>query len=71
MKLEQENITFIKSAFGKMKSKQDLLALLNYGKVIVYGKKVIPFEIKSINYHSYPKANRQRYNQFYIKNLVP
>ena len=67
MKLQEEQIRYIKDAFSKMKSKEDFLSLLNYCKIIVYGEKTITFELKHINYHSNPKANRRRYVQFSIK----
>src|SRR5665647_1132419 len=50
-----------------MKSKEDFVALLNYVKILVYGEKAIPFELKHITYHSNPKANKKRYVQFTVK----
>ena len=67
MKLQEENIISIKEAFNKMKSKEEFVALLNYAKILVYGKKAIPFELKHINYHSNPKINKRRYIQFAVK----
>ncbi len=66
MKLEDEQLLFIKDAFQQMKSKQDFLALLNYTKPIIYGDKAVPFEIKHLRFHSNPKANRRRYVRFSI-----
>lgn len=67
MELTQENIEFIKGAFAKMTSKNDLVVLLNYAKAIVYGKGAIPFELKQITYWSNPKINTKRYVEFQIK----
>jgi RNA-directed DNA polymerase len=66
MKLTEEQNRYIVDAFNKMKSKDDILALLNYAKVLVYGEKAVPFELKHLNYHSSPKANKKRYVQFPI-----
>lgn len=67
MELQEENITFIKEAFDKMKSKEEFVTLLNYAKILVYGEKAIPFELKHNNYQSNPKYNNARYTQFSIK----
>lgn len=67
MTLQEENIKFIKEAFNKMRSKEDFVALLNYSKILVYGEKAIPFELKHITYHSNPKANKKRYIQFTVR----
>lgn len=67
MELEKQNIKEIRSAFGKMKTKEDLLTLLNYVKHLIYKEKFIPFSITQLNYHYTPKANTKRYFQFSIK----
>jgi len=67
MELTKENIDQIKVLFGKMKSKEDFVELLNYTKEIVYGEKAHPFTVKQINYHCNPKANKKRYTSFSIK----
>lgn len=67
MKLEQKDIEQIKRQFGTMKTKEDLLALLNFVKYIVHGEKTILFKIKHLTFHSNPKANPNRYFQFNIK----
>ena len=41
MKITEEQTAFINSSFQKMKSKSDLLDLLNYSKEIIYGKEFI------------------------------
>lgn len=67
MELDKKHIKSIRTLFGKMKTKDEFLALLNYAKVILYGEKAIPFSISQLNYHYTPKANRKRYIQFAIK----
>jgi len=67
MKLQDEHIQQIRSAFNKMKSKEDFLALLNSTKKLIYGEKFIPFELKHLNYHSNQNTNPKRYIQFEIK----
>ena len=67
MKLDKKHLKTISILFGKMKTKEELLALLNYAKVVLYGEKAITFSLKQLNYHYTPKANRKRYNQFTVK----
>jgi hypothetical protein len=67
MKIKEKDIIYIKNAFGEMDSKGDFLLLLNYTKVLLYGSKTTPFELKNINYHSNPNSNKKRYSQFSIK----
>lgn len=71
MKLQEEHNIYINEAFNKMKSKEDFLTLLNYSKTLVYGESVNPFELKNLNYHSNPKANKKRYIQFTVKKRKP
>jgi RNA-directed DNA polymerase len=67
MEIDKKHIKTIKTQFGKMKTKEDLLALLNYAKVVLYAEKAIPFSLDQLNYHYTPKANRKRYIQFTVK----
>ncbi len=67
MELDKKHIKTIRILFGKMKTKEDLLALLNYAKLVLYGEKAVPFTLKQLNYHYSPKANRKRYIQFSVK----
>lgn len=67
MKLEKKDKEYIKKKFDKLQTKADFLALLNYTKHLIYGEKTIPFEIKHLNYHSTPNANRKRYTKFLVK----
>jgi hypothetical protein len=67
MTISSENIQFIKDSFTSLKSNEDFLSLLNYTKVLVYGEKAIPFQLKQLTYHANPKKNRKRYIKFVIK----
>lgn len=67
MKFEQLHIDQIKTAFEQMQSKEDLLDILNYAKPLVYGDKVVPFELKLLNYYANPKNCKKRYTEFSIK----
>ncbi|WP_299707482.1 reverse transcriptase domain-containing protein [uncultured Pontibacter sp.] len=67
MNITEEQSQYILSNFSSMKSKEDLLSLLNYAKVIIYGEKAVPFALKHINYHSNSKASKNRYTVFFIK----
>jgi retron-type reverse transcriptase len=67
MELDKKHIKTIRTLFGKMKTKEELLTLLNYVKVVLYGEKAVPFSLSQLNYHYTPKANPKRYIQFCIK----
>lgn len=67
MQLTTAQTGHIKQAFSQMKSKEDLLSLLNYTKTIVYGENAVPFKIKNINYHSNPTLKTNRYIQFSVR----
>lgn len=67
MELDKKHIKKIRLLFGKMKSKEDLLALLNYAKILIHGEKAKPFTLSQLNYHYSPRANSKRYLQFSIK----
>ncbi len=67
MEITQENIDQIKSKFGQIQSKQDLLELMNMTKKLVYGEKSIPFKLQQITYYSSPKISKKRYSNFTIK----
>lgn len=62
-----ENRTYIRSAFFSMTSKEDLLALLNYAKKIVYSEKTFPIELRQFNFYIQPANSVKRYTQFAIK----
>jgi len=67
MKLEQEHIDQIRTAFEKMQSREDLLHLLNEVKPMIYGEKAVPFELKQLTWYANPKLGGKRYAEFKIK----
>lgn len=67
MKLEQQHIDHIKSAFAKMQTKEDLLILLNEVKPLIYGDKTVPFQLKQLTWYANPKVSGERYKEFKIK----
>ena len=67
METEKIHIDYIKSAFQEMRTKKELLNLLNYAKPLIYGDKTVLFTIKQINWYSNSKLNTKRYNDFKIK----
>lgn len=67
MKVSPTQIEEIRSDFATMKSRQDLLVLLNKAKGIMYGEKAVPFELKQLSWYANPKRNQKRYKEFTIK----
>lgn len=67
MKLDQTVIDYINTTFHEMKSKDDLLSLLNFVKKKIHGELTYPFEIKNINYYISSKSKQNRYTRFVIK----
>lgn len=67
MKLEQEHIDQIKTAFQQMQSKLDFLQLINEVKPLIYGEKTIPFDLKQLTWYANPKLSENRYTEFNIK----
>lgn len=67
MEITQEHIDQIKSNFGQIQSKKDLLQLMNIAKSLVYGEKSVPFKLQQITYYSSPKLSKKRYSSFTIK----
>jgi RNA-directed DNA polymerase len=67
MNLEQAHKDEVKKRFDAMNSKEDLVALVNYVKPLLYGKKTVPFELKQITYYANPVASGRRYKDFTIK----
>ena len=67
MRLNEEQTQKIKEAFDAMKTKVDLLVLLNYIKSIIYGEKAIPFETRQINYYCNANKAEKRYRVFKVK----
>ncbi|MEN9548970.1 MAG: hypothetical protein RIR12_1561 [Bacteroidota bacterium] len=67
MKQLQAHIEQIKVAFQSMQSKEDLLRVLNEAKPLLYGAKIVPFELKQITWYANPKFGIRRYTEFTIK----
>lgn len=67
MKIEQQHIDQIRQEFASMQNKEDLLALLNKAKNLLYGKECKPFELKSLTYYANPSFCKERYVNFAIK----
>ena len=67
MEIDKKHIKTIRTQFGEMTTKEELLALFNYAKVVLYGEKASPFSLNQLNYHYTPTANRKRYIQFIVK----
>jgi len=67
MEVKKEDISRIKSAFEKMQTKGDLLALLNSAKPFVYGPRTVLFELRQLSWYASPKLSRERYKEFKIK----
>ena len=51
MKLTAEQNNTIRELFTQMDSKNDFLELLNEAKSMIYGEKVIPFQLTQLNYY--------------------
>lgn len=66
MKISEKHVSQLRQAFLSMQSKDDLLALLNNCKTILYGDKAFPFELKQITYYSNPAIASKRYTTFVI-----
>jgi RNA-directed DNA polymerase len=67
MRIDQTQINQIKTCFEKMKSREDLLNILNEAKILVYGDNAVPFDLKQITYYANPKLGKKRYFEFKIK----
>jgi len=67
MKIEKTHIVYIQLAFANMQSRQDFLDLLNYTKLLIYGKDYIRFELKQITFYANPKNTNKAYKSFQIK----
>lgn len=67
MKVEKTDIEQIKKQFEAIKTKEDLVNLLNTAKVMLYGKDCHTILLKSITYYANPKFCKSRYQTFTIK----
>ena len=67
MKLEGKQILEIKSMFSKIEDKTDLLNLLNYTKVLIYGEDSKKITLRQLNYYANPTKCVDRYSTFSIR----
>ncbi|MBN1187194.1 MAG: RNA-directed DNA polymerase [Bacteroidales bacterium] len=66
MKLTKENIEEIGKDFFEMKSREDLLNLLNKTKFYLFGDKSKPIQLKILTYYANPNIAGKRYVEFTI-----
>lgn len=67
MKIEQQHIEEIRLQFAALKSKEDLVNLLNKAKSILYGEGGQPVQLKSLTYYANPENCKKRYQSFTIR----
>jgi len=67
MKIDKQHIDKIREKFASMQSREDLLALLNEAKNILYAKECKPFQLKSLTYYANPELCKKRYATFTVK----
>lgn len=67
MKIEEKYIQEIQNGFSKIESKLDLLNLLNYSKMLIYGDNCKLFSINQLNYFANPDICIYRYTSFSLK----
>ncbi len=61
------DIEKIRTAFQKMKTKQDFIDVLNQAKPFIYGEKAHPFQMRQLTWYSGSWSANRRYRQFTIK----
>ena len=66
MSLSEEQIQKIRVDFLRMKTKLELLELLNYIKAVSYGEQSYPFTIRQLNFYCNPNR-KGRYTVFQIR----
>jgi hypothetical protein len=69
MKVGQKNIDLICRKFAEMQTKEDLLALLNEAKKILFegDAKYKPIHLNQLTYYANPQLSQKRYTQFVVK----
>jgi RNA-directed DNA polymerase len=67
MKIEQTHIDQIRKQFAALQTKEDLLALLNVAKELLYGEPGSPIKLKTLTYYANPDHCKNRYKTFTIK----
>lgn len=66
MSISEKNIIQLRGAFQKLKTKEDLLQLLNRSNFLLYGDKSKDFKLKSLTYYSNPRLSGHCYKEFKI-----
>lgn len=67
MKIDQQHIQQVKSAFEQMNSREDFLELLNYVKPLLYIGKNHPYSLKQLTWFSNPNLGGKRYRDFTVR----
>lgn len=69
MKIPPEHTSLINTGFQQMETREDLHALINLAKKLLWGddEKVSPIPLKTLTYYSNPKIAKQRYREFTIR----
>jgi len=67
MKIEETHIETIKKQFSEMKTKEDLVLLLNETNQMLYGEKSKDVPLKFVSYFANPNFSKNRYKTFTIK----
>ncbi|TVQ06548.1 MAG: RNA-directed DNA polymerase, partial [Balneolaceae bacterium] len=66
MSITDKNIIELRDAFQKLKTKEDLIQLLNRSNFFLYGEKSEDFKLKSLTYYSNPRLSGDCYIEFKI-----
>ncbi|MEQ3665663.1 reverse transcriptase domain-containing protein [Olleya sp.] len=67
MKLEKLHTEQIIKQFKSLKTKDDLVVLINKVNLILYGDNFISLTVKGLNYYANPEYSDKRYSSFSIK----
>jgi RNA-directed DNA polymerase len=67
MKIDKIHTDQIKLKFYGMSSKEDLVDLINYVNVLMFGEKSRPIQLKSLTFFANPTLFEKRYETFTIK----
>ncbi len=66
MKPNAEQSSQIRASFAEMRSKEDLVKVLNLAKKILYGRRAPDFALKNITYYADQRISNNRYATFQI-----
>jgi retron-type reverse transcriptase len=67
MQIDQEHIDAIKASFQQMKTKEDLLEVINLAKGHIYGEKAKAIPLKTLTYYGNGKKAKDTYKSFSIR----